>query len=576
MKKSIFNHIKKFAGKIKTQVLVSMIMLTVLITLTLSMTLFWISKNLLQRVYQNFNMNNIIAYSQMLDLRSQNLIHIIRDQTLQPELLYLIEQRNNFSASAYRDGNTTVKILSSLDKLISSDSLFSSVALFDVDGYAQITSNLTGNTMDFQYRDKNSALHESWFQSAIAEKGKEIFWGSDVLNPYSKHKISIIKLLNNTYSFQPVGVLVITVDKSFVSSLMDDWNINQKTYSLKIVDPKQNNMLIYSRGDQDSYKGKSLHMGYTNYSTGWRIESCILEQALSQDYLYIRSTAVILIISIFLLSICISWLISSKINRPLKHLSQAIEHLGTTSEKMDETFKNGEIGDIGNFLQNTVNSNLMLHDKLHEANIKEKEAQLLLLQSQINPHFLYNTLDSLYSMAIIHGTDDVADMVAALSEMFRLSLNEGKKVIKLKEELNYIKKYMHIQNIRYNNKFNLLINIDDSLENIYILKFLIQPFVENAVYHGLELKMGKGTIEIDCQIHSDLIIIIRDDGIGIKDVKNFTPGYGIQNVKERIRLFYGDSYGIFIKNRCPSGTEIEIKIPAWNFEHYQDIMQNLS
>ena len=88
--------------------------------------------------------------------------------------------------------------------------------------------------------------------------------------------------------------------------------------------------------------------------------------------------------------------------------------------------------------------------------------------------------------------------------------------------------------------------------------------------------MGKGTIEIDCQIHSDLIIIIRDDGIGIKDVKNFTPGYGIQNVKERIHLFYGDSYGIFIKNRCPSGTEIEIKIPAWNFEHYQDIMQNLS
>ena len=90
----------------------------------------------------------------MLDLRSQNLIHIIRDQTLQPELLYLIEQRNNFSASAYRDGNTTVKSLSSLDKLISSDSLFSSVALFDVNGYAQITSNLTGNTMDFQYRDK--------------------------------------------------------------------------------------------------------------------------------------------------------------------------------------------------------------------------------------------------------------------------------------------------------------------------------------------------------------------------------------------------------------------------------------
>ena len=129
MKKSIFNHIKKFAGKIKTQVLVSMIMLTVLITLTLSMTLYWISKNLLQRVYQNFNMNNIIAYSQMLDLRSQNLIHIIRDQTLQPEFLYLIEQRNNFSASAYRDGNTTVKILSSLDKLISSDSLFSSAAL---------------------------------------------------------------------------------------------------------------------------------------------------------------------------------------------------------------------------------------------------------------------------------------------------------------------------------------------------------------------------------------------------------------------------------------------------------------
>nr|WP_252198144.1 sensor histidine kinase [Clostridium sp. MCC353] len=242
---------------------------------------------------------------------------------------------------------------------------------------------------------------------------------------------------------------------------------------------------------------------------------------------------------------------------------------------IETVFDEGEIGAIGNLLKETVNYNLSLNTKLNEARIRERDAQLLLLQSQINPHFLYNTLDSLYCMAIIDNADDVAEMVSALSDMFKLSLIRGKRFLPLKEELEYVKKYMQIQNMRYKDRFETVFSVRDQAEDYYILKFLIQPFVENAVYHGLEPKIGEGKVEVSCWLDGALYISVKDNGVGAEDCRQIENGYGINNVKERIRLFYGENYGISIKSKKGEGTEVVIRIPPWGKEQYRAVMREI-
>lgn len=214
-----------------------------------------------------------------------------------------------------------------------------------------------------------------------------------------------------------------------------------------------------------------------------------------------------------------------------------------------------------------VNNNLDLHEKLLHSEIREKEAELLLLQSQINPHFLYNTLDSLYFMAVIEHADEIAEMVLALSDTFKLSLNRGEKLIEVGDEIEKIKAYMKLQNMRYHNRFDLRIDIDEAMMDRKILTFILQPVVENAVYHGLEPKMGN-----ECYIHLSgrmkkegddrfMEFRIKDNGVGIVDMSQLEEGYGVKNIKERLFLFYGEKAGIRYESEAGEGTEVTIRVP---------------
>lgn len=208
-----------------------------------------------------------------------------------------------------------------------------------------------------------------------------------------------------------------------------------------------------------------------------------------------------------------------------------------------------------------VNNNLELRERLLSSELKERESELLLLQSQINPHFLYNTMDSLYCMAVIHEADDMAQMVDALSRTFRLSLNKGNKLIKVADEVAHIKSYMEVQNFRYNNRFELGLDIPGELDDVYILKFILQPFVENAMYHGLEPQIGKGSIQVGAVREEEKIIFtIVDDGVGIADLSVLEKGYGVRNVRERIALYYGEGYGVRFDSEPGVGTKVTVTV----------------
>ena len=194
--------------------------------------------------------------------------------------------------------------------------------------------------------------------------------------------------------------------------------------------------------------------------------------------------------------------------------------------------------------------------------LNEREAELLLLQSQINPHFLYNTLDSLYFVAIMHGDDQMAEMVEALSDNFKLALNNGSKYIKVADSVKWMQGYMKLQNMRYNNRFELFVDIRREILQRETITFIFQPFIENAMYHGLEPKIGKGKISLRGWQEQNMIFTIEDDGVGIDDMSRLENGYGVRNVIERIKLNYGEKYGVTFESSPGNGTKVTIVVPV--------------
>jgi two-component system sensor histidine kinase YesM len=222
-----------------------------------------------------------------------------------------------------------------------------------------------------------------------------------------------------------------------------------------------------------------------------------------------------------------------------------------------------------------------LINKIYTIKLRQKEAELNSLQNQINPHFLYNTLESIRGAALYHGIHDIAAMSKALSLLFRYSISD-RVLVTIKEELQHLENYMSIQNFRFENKFELVYSVSPELMNYKILKLTLQPLIENSIKHGLEMKLGKGVVKIEILgLDNTIKIQISDDGLGIppKKVEELNrslvydkylsgsetdrtgTGIGVKNVNSRIKLYFGDQYGLKFRDALV-GTTVEITLPA--------------
>ena len=232
--------------------------------------------------------------------------------------------------------------------------------------------------------------------------------------------------------------------------------------------------------------------------------------------------------------------ISRTISRPLKQLESTIAQVGEGERHITEEFDTSEVGQIGQKFREMVNTNLELSEHLMAVRLNEREAELLLLQSQINPHFLYNTLDSLYFVAIMHGDDQMAEMVEALSDNFKLALNNGNKYITVADSVKWMQGYMKLQNMRYNNRFEFVVDISPEILQERTITFIFQPFIENAMYHGLEPKIGTGKISLCGRRNQNIMIfVIEDNGVGIDDMSRLEHGKTVQTGL----LYFSDEFG---------------------------------
>lgn len=555
---------------INEQIRLALILLSVCSAVLLGVCSFSISKYTIEKNYKESFTYNLRVSNQIADIQIENIVELSRNllnnNYFMDDILKGGEEDGKYYSSARSHALESV-----CSTVTSQDMMIGEMVV--IDGGGRLYSYTTNMGESRNYRSIDVWENE-WMPQIQAAKGKEVFFSYNVLNPARTTTFSMGKQLNSPKNGEPAGYLIVNIRKELLTEAFKPYDSGYESLCCMVAG--QDGTVTFLRG-QDRYcqevaegyekkgmvDGSYLTAELENDLTGWKIVSAVKKGELAREGYLIGGIILAVILVVVILSFLIAKHISEWIYRPLHKLEDIIEEVGEGSRNITEEFDKSEIGKIGTKFKTMVNHNLELREHLLSSQLKEREAELLLLQSQINPHFLYNTLDSLYCMAMIHEADDMAEMVEALSDTFRLSLNKGNKLILAKDELEHVRSYMRVQNFRYGERFSLDIQVEPEVESCYILKFILQPFVENAMYHGLEPKLGNGRILVTGKkTGDDLTFTVEDDGIGIHDISVLEKGYGVSNVRERIALYYGEGYGVWFKSSPGKGTIVTIKIAA--------------
>ncbi|EKQ56426.1 MULTISPECIES: sensor histidine kinase [unclassified Clostridium] len=334
-----------------------------------------------------------------------------------------------------------------------------------------------------------------------------------------------------------------------------------------------NNEIIIKNINGENYQLTKIDSKYTGWATiGVFPESESLRIIKNIKY-YSLIVAIIALIIAQILVIIFTRSIVNPIQKLKKLMKKAQE--GDLTVSFNAKY-NDEIGELGSSFNTMVKEINKLINLVQIEEKKKRIAEMNVLQAQIKPHFMYNTLDTIRWMAEEHNAEDIVEIIEAFTNLLRISLSKGKEIISVKEELSHVQSYLIIQKIRYEDKLEYEIKFEDSILNYKLIKLILQPLVENAIYHGIKEKRGNGKIIINGKIEENLLYFtVVDNGKGMDEqtlnkINNMLTnnsgnkndiGYGIFNVNERIKLIYGEEYGLTYKSIYGEGTIVELRHP---------------
>ena len=445
------------------------------------------------------------------------------------------------------------------------------------DAYNTIVSNLTvANSYNLTFKEQ---MDESVYRIIV---GRDAFGSGDETDPY---------------------VLVANIRKDFTELKTITTEVNSRTWLetlLRNVDTLENRLgdirkSVEAGGNYDEdvemldsniYSLTELIQDNIQYYIYYQTKTI---EVINKGLLKEMEDLLVLLGVLLLLGILCTVLTTDKIARsivqPIDALSSATKEIAEGNFSVRTSFN---LEDEITLLSESVDD-MAAHLEIQMEQIREDEkkmrmAEARLLQEQINPHFLYNTLDTIVWLIEDGKSQEAEDMVVSLSKFFRISLSHGKEWITIREEAQHIRSYLEIQSVRYSDILCYYIDIDDSLNNYKILKMTLQPLVENALYHGIKNKRGSGLIRITGRIEDELIRFeVSDDGVGMdeetldhirkelnKPAKDTDTGFGMANVNERIKMNFGDRYGISIESELGKGTTVSVVLPAILFNHEED------
>ena len=450
-------------------------------------------------------------------------------------------------------------------------------------------------------RNQNLKLDtQHWYADAVGKYDHYNLTSSHVQNVISGERPWVITLSrgirNYTGEGESDGVVFIDLNYSAISELCTQNSVGTKGYVF-ILD--QDGNIVYHPQQQQLYnelqtenislimnaktdvvtagKGDDEKIYALSHSetTGWTIVGCMNMSELLKNSRKARSIYVLVALGLIAVALVISSEIARNITFPIQKLRDSMKRVqkGDFSAAEIEVYSDNEIGSL------TRSFNVMTHkiQDLMAQNIQEQEQkrkiELKALQSQINPHFLYNTLDSIIWMAEGKKNEEVVLMTASLARLLRQSISIENELVTIGQEIEYVRSYLTIQKMRYKDKLEFEINVDPRITHAQIIRLVLQPIVENAIYHGLKYKESKGMLKVHgYELGERIIIDVTDNGVGMDEetlkhiydkhkVNYHSNGVGVYNVQQRLVLYYGKEYGIIYHSEKGKGTTATVVIP---------------
>ncbi|MDF2614438.1 MAG: sensor histidine kinase [Clostridia bacterium] len=393
--------------------------------------------------------------------------------------------------------------------------------------------------------DINETILEKSYKSLIAEEGSEVFictQQGDIISHPNKEAIGI--------------------------------NIKHKPYMENIL--SSNEKQGYISYQEDGVEKVAIYS--TCDVSGWKLVKAVPTAYLYKEIMQIQGFIILLGIMYFITTITLGLFLAARVTSPIERLMKLMKKVekGNLDIHAEITSKD-EIGQLSSSFNNMIdNMNLMINKSIEEERQK-KEMEIEVLRAQINPHFLYNTLNTIKWMAKIQGSTNISNAVSALIKLLRVSISLGKEKILLRDEISYVQNYLVIQRLRFSEKFDIEYIIDEACLNSFVPKLILQPIVENSLIYSTD-EDSLETLSITIRAYEDnkvLHISVEDNGPGIhKDILDNILTHkqgidkfstvGLNNINQRIKLHYGDEYGIEIKSKVEEGTKVLIRLPMNN------------
>ena len=396
-------------------------------------------------------------------------------------------------------------------------------------------------------------------------------------------------------------MLQVFMDISFssIASYVDDVGIGPHGYCF-ILDTDGN--LVYHPQQQLIYAGlKEAHMkevkeladGFyirsnviytvqTLENCNWRVVGVsYVDELVTGKVEHMVEMCLILLLLVLMTAILVGSFFSRVLSKPVKRLADAMEEFEGDAEhfQFEPLEGTSEIAALSASFEHMAYRIQSLMEKVRQEEVSLRKTELKALQAQINPHFLYNTLDSIAWMCEEERTKEAVEMVNALARLFRISISKGHELIPLEKEIEHAKSYLKIQNYRYRNQFTYEFHIEESCLPYLCNKITLQPIIENAIYHGIDRMVDEGKIYINVTEEKNAVLMtVEDNGVGMTQEQcaeilqresGDRTGIGIKNVNDRIRIYFGEGYGLRITSELDEGTRVEIRIPKLREGEYE-------
>ncbi|MBH0333219.1 histidine kinase [Brevibacillus brevis] len=520
-----------------------------------------------------------------------------------PEVLSILKEiQTNTSATSFLSMEKREKMTLYISSLSYSRPEVKGIQI--IAGNGMIFSNLDPSVM----KSKGDMAEEGWYSRVIKEQGGAVIIPqhrpSYYLDASGEHYVSVARLLREPYTKVPLGIMKIDMKMDMFDQILSDMPFT-KDGSLIIVN--EGNELFYEKRESEGSPGyrtllqetdginrgddanqmmiqgqRYLFVDHQSRETGLVVISLIPLDILLAESNSLRSFTMLIAAMFLLVAGGLAIYFSYSLSKPLVQLKEKMLQVkrGNFHERVPVDSQD-EIGKLSEQFNQMVEEINRLVNEVYLSSLREREAELAALQSQINPHFIYNTLESINMMAIRSGNYDVSDMVSSLGKLMRYTVAQEDGHVPLTQELMSLESYVRIQRIRLGERLQVYMDVEESLSDQRIPKLLLQPLLENAIAHGIEHQEQGGTIWLTglCQ-EGVMQISVRDNGKGMSEqtlsrllaslrtpvqqyemTENAHNGTALRNISHRLTLLFGDEYGLTIVSGPDQGTEITMKIP---------------